>query len=156
MTIDTSGPACSCGNIGCWETLASGKALAREAIRRLSAGEKSSLRDMAGGRIENITAKEVSLAAQNGDSLAQSVIARTAYYLGIGLVNLVNIFNPEVIIIGGGLSKMGDLLLEPARQVVRERAFPLLAQAVRIVPAELGDDAGVCGAAVFAFQKEIV
>jgi glucokinase len=107
---------------------------------------------MAAGRIENITAKEVSLAAQNGDSLAQSVIARTAYYLGIGLVNLVNIFNPEVIIIGGGLSKMGDFLLEPARQVVRERAFPLLAQAVRIVPAELGDDAGVFGAAVFAFQ----
>jgi glucokinase len=61
-----------------------------------------------------------------------------------------------VIIIGGGLSKMGDLLLEPARQVVRERAFSLLAQAVRIVPAELGDDAGVCGATVFAFQKEIV
>jgi glucokinase len=107
---------------------------------------------MAAGRIENITAKEVSLAAQSGDSLARSVIARTAYYLGVGLVNLVNIFNPEVIIVGGGLSKMGDLLLEPARQVVRERAFPLLAQAVRIVPAKLGDDAGVFGAAVFAFQ----
>jgi glucokinase len=111
---------------------------------------------MVAGSIENITAKEVSLAAQSRDSLAQSVIARTAYYLGVGLVNLVNIFNPEMIIIGGGLSKMGDLLLEPARQVVRERAFPLLAQAVRIVPAKLGDDAGVCGAASFAFRKGVV
>jgi glucokinase len=156
MTIDTDGPTCTCGNIGCWETLASGKALAREAITRLDTGEKSSLRDMVAGRIENITAKEVSLAAQDGDSLAQSIIARTAYYLGVGLVNLVNIFNPEMIIIGGGLSKMGNLLFEPARQVVRNRAFPLLAQAVRIVPAELGDDAGVFGAAVFVFQKGIV
>jgi glucokinase len=156
MTIDTNGPECTCGNIGCWETLASGKALAREAIRRLSAGEKSSLTDMVAGSIENIMAKEVSLAAQSGDSLAQSVIAHTAYYLGVGLVNLVNIFNPEMIIVGGGLSKMGALLLEPARQVVRERAFPLLAQAVRIVPAKLGDDAGVFGAAFFAFRKGIV
>jgi glucokinase len=156
MTIDTNGPECTCGNIGCWETLASGKALAREAIRRLGAGEKSSLTDMVADGIENITAKEISLAAQSGDSFAQSVIARTAYYLGVGLVNLVNIFNPEMIIVGGGLSKMGDLLLEPARQVVRERAFTLLARAVRIVPAKLGDDAGVFGAAFFAFRKGIV
>jgi glucokinase len=69
------------------------------------------------------------------------------------MVNLVNIFNPEMIIVGGGVAQMGDLLLEPARRVVRERAFQLSAQAVRIVPAQLGDNAGVLGAAVFAYGQ---
>lgn len=151
-TIDVNGPRCSCGNIGCLEMLASGTAMAREAIRRIKAGERSSLIKITKGKIENITAEEVSLAAQGGDSLALEVILQAATYLGVGLVNLVNVFNPEMIIIGGGMSKMGDLLLNPARQVVKERAYPLLAQAVRIVLAELGDNAEVLGAAIFARQ----
>ena len=154
MTIDVNGPKCNCGNVGCWETLASGTAMAKEAIRRISQGEKSSLTEIVDGKIENITAEEVSLAAQGGDSLALEVISKVATYLGVGMVNLVNIFDPEMIIVGGGMAKMGDLLLSPARQVVRERAFTLSAQAVRIVPAKLGDDAGVLGAAVFAFQQK--
>jgi len=154
MTIDVNGPKCSCGNIGCLERLVSGTAVAEEAIRRLSQGEKSSLTEIVGGKIKSITAEKVSLAAQNGDSLALEVISKAATYLGIGLVNLVNIFNPEMIIIGGGLAKMGDLLLEPARRVVRERAFQLSARLVRIVPAQLGDDAAVLGAAIFARQQK--
>lgn len=155
MTIDVNGPRCNCGNIGCLEMLASGTAVAKEAIRRISHGEKSSLTEIVEGKIENITAEKVSMAAQGGDSLAMEVIVKAATYLGVGMVNLVNIFNPEMIIVGGGMSKMGDLLLNPARQVVRERAFQLLAQAVRIVPAQLGDNAGVLGAAVFARQQEL-
>jgi len=154
MTIDVNGPKCSCGNIGCLERLVSGTAVAEEAIRRLSQGEKSSLAEFGGGKIKSITAEKVSLAAQNGDSLALEVISKAATYLGIGLVNLVNIFNPEMIIIGGGLAKVGDLLLEPARRVVRERAFQLSARLVRIVPAQLGDDAAVLGAAIFARQQK--
>ena len=153
MTVDANGPRCNCGNIGCLEVLASGTAVAREAIRRVSHGEKSSLIEMVEGKIENITAEKVSLAARGGDSLALEVIAKAAAYLGVGIVNLVNIFNPEIIIVGGGMAKMGDLLLDPVRQIVKERAFRLLAQAVRIVPAQLGDDAGVFGAAIFAFQQ---
>ncbi len=153
ITIDVNGPRCSCGNIGCLEMLASGTAVAREAIRRITHGEKSALAEMVEGKIENMTAEKVSLAAQKGDSLSLGVIAQTASYLGAGLINLVNLFNPEIIIVGGGVAKMGDLLLEPVRQVVRERAFRLLTQAVRIVPAQLGDDAGVFGAAIFAFQQ---
>ena len=152
MTIDVNGPRCNCGNIGCWELLASGTAMAKEAIKRIKQGKKSSLTKLVGGQIENITAETVSLAAQGGDSLALEVILKAATYLGVGMVNLVNIFNPEMIIVGGGVAQMGDLLLEPARQVVKERAFRLSAQAVRIVPAQLGDDAGVLGAAVFARQ----
>ena len=153
MTIDMNGPRCSCGNTGCLEILASGSAVAKEAIRRISCGGKSSLIEIVEGEIENITAEKVSMAAQGGDSLSQEVIFRAASYLGVGMVNLVNIFNPEMIIVGGGMAKMGGLLLEPARQVVMERAFRLPAQAVRIVPAQLGDDAGVLGAAIFARQQ---
>jgi len=153
MTIDVNGPRCSCGNIGCLEMLASGTAVAREAIRRIRQGERSSLTEIVEGEIESITAEKVGVAAQGGDSLALEVILKAANYLGVGMVNLVNIFNPEMIIVGGGMAKMRNLLLDPARQIVRERAFQLPAQAVSIVPAQLGDDAGVLGAAVFAFQQ---
>ncbi len=153
MTIDVNGPKCNCGNIGCLETLVSGTAVAKEAIRRINQGERSSLTEIVEGKIENITAEEVSLAAQGGDSLALELISKAATYLGVGMVNLVNIFNPEMAIIGGGMAKMGDLLLNPVRQVVRERAFSLSARAVRIVPAQLGDDAGVLGAAIFALEQ---
>jgi len=150
MTIDANGPRCSCGNVGCLEVLASGTAIAREALKRLRDGASSALTEIVAGKIENITAQEVSLAAQGGDALALKIISQAATYLGVGLVNIVNIFNPEMIIIGGGVAKMGELLLSPARQVVTERAFSLSARAVRIVPAQLGDDAGVLGAAIFA------
>jgi len=155
MVIDVNGPRCSCGNTGCLEALVSGEAVAKEATRRIRQGGRSSLTEVVGGKIENITAEEVSIAARDGDSLASEVILQAATHLGVGLVNIVNIFNPEMIIIGGGMAKMGNLLLNPARQVVRERAFQLPAQAVQIVPAQLGDDAGVLGAAVFAFQQEV-
>jgi len=155
MTIDINGPRCSCGNIGCLETLASGTAVAGEAIRRIGQGEESSLTEMVEGKIENITAEKVGVAAQGGDSLALDVISEAATYLGVGMVNLVNIFNPEMIIVGGGVAQIGDLLLDPVRQMVKERAFQLSAQAVRIVPAQLGDNAGLLGAAVFALQQKL-
>ncbi|MBI4236134.1 MAG: ROK family protein, partial [Chloroflexi bacterium] len=72
------------------------------------------------------------------------------YYLGVGLANLVNIFNPEVIVVGGGVAQAGDMLFEPARRVMRERAFKLPTSAVRVVPARLGADAGIVGAALYA------
>ncbi len=148
MAIDVDGPRCSCGNTGCLEMLASGTAVAEEAIKRISQGEKSSIIELVDGQMENITAEQVGMAAQGGDSLASEVVLEAATYLGIGMANLVNIFNTEMLIVGGGMAKMGDLLLEPARQVVMQRAFSLPAQAVRIVSAWLGDDVGMLGAAV--------
>jgi glucokinase len=150
MTIDAGGPECRCGNRGCLEVFASGKAVAGEAKRRIKQGEQSRLTDIVSGDLEAITAEKIALAARDGDRLSREVISRAAGYLGVGMVNLVNIFNPEMIIVGGGLSKMGELLLEPAREVVKQRAFPLCAKAVRIVTAELGDDAGVLGVAIYA------
>jgi glucokinase len=84
--------------------------------------------------------------------MALRAVSRAAHYLGAGLVNLANIFNPQMIVIGGGLSKIGDLLLKPAADLVNQRAFPIVSQAVRIVPSTIADDAGVLGAAAFAFR----
>ena len=155
MTIDVNGPRCYCGNYGCLEEMASGRAIAREAIRRIRDGENSALTDIVAGKIEDITAQEVSQAAQGGDRLALEVVSQAANYLGAGMVNVVNIFNPEMIVIGGSVAKMGELLLNPVRQLVSKKAFELSAQAVPIVPAGLGDDVGLLGAAVFALEQRL-
>ena len=153
MVIKDKGPVCNCGNRGCWETLASGTALAREARLMIKEGAATSISKYANGDIEKINAEAIHEAAQAGDKLANELIARTAYYLGVGLANLINIFNPEVIVIGGGLSNIGDMLLEPAFEEARHRAFTQAYQAVRFARAELGRNSGVLGAAVFALEQ---
>jgi len=152
MIIEANGPPCNCGNAGCLESLASGGAVAREARRRIASGENSLVLELAEGEPQNITAETVSAAAERGDSLSLEIISQTATYLGIGMANLVNIFNPEMIIIGGGLSKMGDMLFDPLRRTVAERAFPLPIGSVQIVPSQLGDDVSLLGAA-FCLMK---
>lgn len=153
MIIKPDGPQCGCGNRGCWETLASGTALAREAKQRIEAGIVTSILDIAEGKVESITAEMVHAAADQGDATAKELIAQTSYYLGIGLANLVNIFNPKLIVIGGGLANIGDTLLQPAYEVVRERAFREAYEAVGFVRVRLGRNSGVLGAAAFAFHK---
>jgi glucokinase len=153
MTIDVNGPRCGCGNTGCLEILASGTAIARNAIERIKRGEKSSLADMAGGELNKITAEAIGKAARNGDKLAQDVIEQAAYYLGIGMVNVVNIFNPELVIIGGGMAELGEMIIGSGRKMVAERAFSISARAARIVTAQLGNEAGIYGAAAFALDN---
>ncbi len=153
MTINDEGPICNCGNRGCWETLASGTALAREARHRIKEGVRTSILEYAAGDVEKVTAQVIHSAAEQGDSLAKELIARTGYYVGVGLANLINIFNPELIVIGGGLSNIGDMLLEPAFKVAGERAYEEAFQAVRFASAELGRNSGVLGAAAFALQE---
>jgi len=152
MTIDDKGPPCNCGNRGCWETLASGTALAREARQRIEAGDRTSILEYAGGDTAKVTAQAVHSAAVKGDRLARELIAQTGYYIGVGLANLINIFNPELIVIGGGLSNIGDILLQPAFKVAGERAYRETFSAVRFASAGLGRDSGVLGAAAFALR----
>lgn len=154
MTIEADGPQCHCGNFGCLEAMASGWAVAKEAMMRINRGERSSIIELVNGRLENITAETVAIAARRGDQLAADIVAEAAKYLGIGLANLVNIFNPELIVIGGGLSKMGDMLLKPARKVLKERAFRLPSRTVHIVRARLGSNAGIIGAAAYVFDQK--
>ena len=153
MVIDDNGPTCNCGNKGCWEILASGTALAREARRRIKEGSVTSILKYAGSDLEKVNAEAIHQAAQAGDNLAVELIARTSYYLGVGLANLINIFNPEVIVIGGGLSNIGDMLLKPAFEEARRRAFKQSYQSVRFARAELGRNSGVLGTAAFAFEE---
>jgi glucokinase len=153
MTVDHNGPICNCGNRGCWETLASGTALAREARKQIERGVKTSILEYAKEDIDKVTAQAVHSAAQQGDSLAKELIARTGYYVGIGLANLINIFNPDLIVIGGGLSSIGDMLLKPAFKVAGERAFKEAFQAVRFASAGLGGNSGVLGAAAFSLRE---
>ncbi len=162
MVVDDDGPECGCGNRGCWEILASGKALEREARRRIASGEPTSIlsycRPEPGGepgraQIDCLNAKTIHTAAIGGDILALELIKHHAYYVGVGLANIVNIFNPERVIIGGGLSNMGDLLLKPAIEEAARRAFKQSFKAVRFMTAELGADAGVIGAAALAWKN---
>jgi glucokinase len=153
MTIDVNGPRCDCGNTGCWEALASGTALAREAARKIREGASTSIAGLVGGDLSRIDAKVVFQAAQRGDKLANRLISRLAYYFGVGLANLVNIFAPELILIGGGVAKMGDSLLQPAISLVKERAYVTLAYEVEIRPALLGDDSAVLGAVAFVLDR---
>jgi glucokinase len=153
MTIDENGPICNCGNRGCWETLASGTALAREASRRIEEGVKTSILKQVDGDLGQVTAQVIHAAALQGDKFARELIARTGHYVGVGLINLINIFNPELIVIGGGLSTMGDMLLAPAFKTAGQRAYKEAFQAVRFVTAELGRNSGALGAAAFAFEE---
>ncbi len=136
------GPRCKCGNYGCLEMLASGLAIARIAGERMEAGEKSSIPTFARGRI---TAEAVEAAARAGDALARSVLHGAATHLGVGIVNLVHLFNPQAIIIGGGVSQAGEQIFGPVRRIVAERAMPNFRK-VQIIPAALGDDVGLYGA----------
>ncbi len=153
MTIDDDGPTCGCGNIGCLEMLASGRAVERDAIRRINRGEKSSLVEIVGKDTAKITAEMVGRAAREGDPLAMRVLSQASHYLGIGMINLVNIFNPDMIVLGGGMSELGELFIAPTRKMVAERAFPVSSRSVRIVTAQLGNEAGVYGAAAFAIDR---
>ena len=138
QVIEARGPRCHCGSRGCLEALASGWAIAREAKRRLK---------------KRMTAEMVHRAAREGDPLAREVIERAGEYLGIGLANLVNLFNPELLILGGGVAKMGELLLGPAERALRQRAFALPAGIVRMAPPALGEDSGLLGVAAWFFRQ---
>jgi glucokinase len=153
MTIVPEGPLCSCGNRGCLEVLASGSAIAREARRYVQRGLPTRVAELADGDLERITAKLVAEAAERGDEVAKAILDQAMRYLGIGLANLANLLNPELLVIGGGLSKMGNRLFTPVRRAIDLRAFPNAAEALELRRAKLGDDVGLLGAAAVAMSR---
>jgi glucokinase len=154
MTLEKDGPLCSCGGRGHFEALVSGTAIAREADALLNEGRCPVLaRLVKAGR--PLDAETVHLAAQQGDADARGVIERAGHYLGLGLANIINILNPQAIVIGGGLVGMGDMILDPARAVAREQAFGQSFSDVDILKAELGERAGVLGVAALAAEKYV-
>lgn len=153
MTIEANGRKCPCGNYGCLEAYASGPAIARRAIEGLDAGAESLLTDLARGELENITAATVYEAVIHGDPYANEVMRETAKFLGAGVANVINIFNPDMVVISGGVTKAGDHLFVPLRSEVRRRAFKSALDACEITAAQLPGTAGVIGAAG-VFKKD--
>jgi glucokinase len=154
MVIDLHGPDCqgACPGRGCLEVMASGSTIGREGRAIAAALPESAL----GRRLaadQEITGGIVTELAHAGDAAAVSVLAQIGRRLGYGLVGVVNVFNPELIVIGGGAIAAGELLLGPAREVVAERALPPVRDMVEIVPAEFGDESGMLGAALLAFDS---
>jgi len=146
-TIDVTGRRCRCGNYGCLEAYASGPNIAARARDGLEAGYESLLNELVDGDLDRITAATVYEAIVKGDEYAQGVMTETARILGAGVANVVNLFNPQVIVIVGGVTRAGEHLLGPLRAEVRRRAFSSAVDACRIVPGALPDTAGVIGAA---------
>ena len=147
ITIEVNGRRCGCGNDGCLEAYASGPAIARRAVEAIEAGATSDLVGRVEGHLDQITAQTVFEAVAGGDALADELVRDTARYLGVGIANLLNILNPEVAVICGGVTKAGDHLFIPLRREVARRAFRPAVEACRIVPGALPGTAGVVGAA---------
>ncbi len=152
MTIDEAGPRCNCGNYGCLETLASGPAISRRARQAIKEGVVSLIEKLAEGKLENITPEIVVEAARRGDKLAFNIMEKTGEYLGIGIADMINIFNPELIVIGAGVSQAGGILLEPLKRTVKARALQLSSSMVDIKVSQLGDNAGALGAAIMVLK----
>jgi glucokinase len=153
VVIDKDGPPCqgNCPNHGCVESLASGTALAREALRVAQELPDSGLgQALAAGR--ELAGPLVTELAHDGDEAAIGVLRTIGSNLGVAIASLVNIFNPEVVVIGGGVIAAGELLLAPAREEVAARALPPSKDEVRIVAAQFGVEAGMVGAAALAFD----
>src|SRR5437764_1639720 len=153
MSIDSNGRRCKCGNDGCLEAYASGPAIAARAVEGIRRGTATSPPKYVTGELSKITAQIVYEAAHDGDEYALEVVHDTAKFLGTGVANIVNIFNPEVVVICGGVTLAGEKLFAPLRGEVKRRAFKPAVDACRIVPGELTGTAGVYGAAAVFAQR---
>ena len=148
ITIDEHGPECRCGNRGCLEAAAGGRAIARQAQAAVKRGQGTQLSAIK--PVDKITASDVAAAARRGDLVSQKIVAEAGYRLGTAIAGLVNVLNPGMVVVGGGVAQTGDLLLEPIRQAVRGRTLKAAGQSVRITAALLGRRSSCMGAVVQA------
>ncbi|CDE91674.1 TPA: ROK family protein [Candidatus Gastranaerophilales bacterium HUM_6] len=142
------GLICGCGDTGCLEAYASGPSIVAMAQDYIKGGKSTKFREMAAAEGGEITPYMVAKAAEAGDPVAKRIFAIVGEYIGIGLTSVINLLNPEKVIIGGGVAEAGDLLLDPIRKTIKERAMVVAGSAVEIVPAQLGNSAGVIGASM--------
>jgi glucokinase len=147
MTIDYNGPLCNCGNRGCVEAYVGAKYLTQRAIEKLKNNPTSKILALVKSDIARIDPKIISLAAQEGDPTALDVLAETGMYLGIGLASLVNLLDVRLVIIGGGIARAGKPLFDAVKESVRHRVLKSISDNVEVLPAKLGNSAGILGAA---------
>lgn len=156
ISINRHGPLCACGNRGCIELYASGSSIARIVKDDVANGEMraSAIVRLTGGSPEKLTAEHVAAAAMNGDEYAIGKLAEAGTALGLGLISIIHLINPQVIIVGGGVSRCGGLLLDPMQAAVRKHGIPGMVGGVSFKPAQLGEDAGGVGAAMWWHYTE--
>src|SRR3990172_5470997 len=153
ITLEENGPLCSCGNRGCLEAMAGGRSLAQRAREGVLKGRRTMLSEIF--PTDSITAQDVINAARRGDLFSQQLIPESGYHLGTAIAGLVNLINPEIIVIGGGVAQLGDLLLDPIRKTVKERSLLVSWQAVRISAAVPGRRSSALGAVAQALSMSL-
>ena len=151
MTIDRNGPRCQCGNLGCLQVMASGTGIARMARERLESDPGSEMLSLAKGNPGGVDAPIVFRAAKSGDRAAVEVVDEASFNLGIGITSLLNIFNPDMIVVGGGVSENLEMMLPGINRAVQERAMTQVRGPAPLVRAALGDSVSLVGAAALAF-----
>jgi N-acetylglucosamine repressor len=155
MTLVPSGPLCHCGNRGCVEVMAGGHAIAASAIRVASSGGNTLIKELVEGDIKKINAEVVARAAKKGDDIALQLLNEVGRYLGIAIANIINLLNPELIVIGGGVSNAGEFFFEEIKNVIKKRAFTTMVNNPEIVTSALSDDASSIGAAALVLYEII-
>jgi glucokinase len=153
IVLDVNGPECGCGRYGHFEALASGTALAKEAARLVQDRRDTSLVDMVGGDPSEVKAEMVVQAAQDGDRVARQLMEREGLLVAAGVVTAIHTFNPEIIVLGGGVTNAGDLLFDTVRTAVDAGVMPAYRGTYEIVPAALGDISGALGAVAAALDE---
>ncbi|PYZ97532.1 sugar kinase [Alteribacter lacisalsi] len=146
MVVDIDGPRCSCGNYGCLQTVAGGRALKEYVLREAALGRETSILEAAGGNPDEADGKIIYECALKGDGLALEAFAKTGRYLGLGLLNLIHLVNPPLVVIGGGVAKAGDLILKPVQNLVKQRGITEKAKRTDIAISRLGEEGTAFGA----------
>lgn len=146
MIIDIDGPQCTCGNYGCLQTFASGPSIVEWVKKEMRLGHSSLLTTMTNGDLEKVTGELIYLSALEGDTLCKTALQQAGRYLGVGITNVIHTVNPRRIIIGGGVSNAGDLIMDNIIQTVNQRALTNPAKQTEIILSKFGDDATAMGA----------
>lgn len=147
ITVDEDGPLCNCGNKGCLEAIASGPGIIRRAREGIENGIVTLLTQIIKGDLKNLTVEAISKAAEEGDKFSYYLINRTGEYIGIAVAAVLNLFGPEIVVLGGGVAKCGDVMIAAIRRTVQLRALSVISKKARIVRSELGDNIAARGAA---------
>ncbi|MBN1445846.1 MAG: ROK family protein [Candidatus Omnitrophica bacterium] len=153
ITIDYKGPRCKCGNYGCIERFVGRDYIVERAVNAIKNGKKTAISELVNGKLEDITPKIISDAYKQGDKVATEIWIDVGVCLGALFAGLVNLINPELIIIGGGVSQRAEIMFETVEATIKQRAMKILAENVRVVPAGLGANTGVVSAGALVFQK---
>lgn len=146
IKLEKDGKLCDCGQRGCFEAYASATGMIREAVSRLAVNKSNLLYELIDRKIDKLKAKDIFDAAKQGDSFSLDIIEYETEYLAMGIGNILNILNPEVIVIGGGVALAGDILFNPLKEKLKKHVLPVALEDLKIVPGVLGNEAGIKGA----------